>query len=325
MTLAVQRDLDDLRDGLARWLGRPVASLERPAPGWSCETLIVDSELVVRLAPVADGIFPVYDLALQAAAQQAVGAAGVPVADPVRYEPDPQWLGSPFVAMPFVAGPIPGELTPADPWLGGLAADADRRAVWASFLDTLGAIHRTSIDALGLRTGLSVELDWWEGYVEWATDGAPPAGLASALSWCRAHRPAEEPAPSLLWGDVRLGNVVFDEGRLRPRAVLDWDMVSAGPAEMDVAWFLALEALLTDLTGMAVSGFGTREETIAVVEAGLGRAMQDLGWYEVFALVRASAVSTRIALLFERAGQRSMFRVGEDPTLAAATKRIDAW
>ena len=110
-----------------------------------------------------------------------------------------------------------------------------------------------------------------------------------------------------------------------PKAVLDWDMVSAGPAEMDLAWFLALEALQTDLTQMTVPGFGSRDEAIAVVEAGLGRPLVDLGWYEVFALVRASAVSTRIALLFERAGQRSMFRVGDDPTLAAAVHRIEAW
>jgi aminoglycoside phosphotransferase (APT) family kinase protein len=206
-----------------------------------------------------------------------------------------------------------------------LGRDEDRHAVWVAFLDTLGSIHRTSTEGLGLRTGLSAELDWWEGYVDWATDGEPPAALARALGWCRSHRPADEPAPSLLWGDVRLGNVVFDDRLLRPRAVLDWDMASAGPAEMDVAWFLALEALQSELSGMEVAGFGTREEALALAESGLGRPLQDLPWHEVFALVRASAVSTRIALLFERAGQRSMFRVGEDPTLAAATRRIDAW
>jgi hypothetical protein len=40
--------------------------------------------------------------------------------------------------------------------------------------------------------------------------------------------------------------------------------------------------------------------------------------------VRASAVSTRIALLFQQAGQRSMFKVGDDPTLAAAIARIQS-
>ena len=75
---------------------------------------------------------------------------------------------------------------------------------------------------------------------------------------------------------------------------------------------------------MSVAGFGTRDEAIALVEDRLGRPLQDLDWHEVFALVRASAVSTRIAVLFERAGQPSMFELGEDPSLSAALGRIEA-
>jgi aminoglycoside phosphotransferase (APT) family kinase protein len=180
-------------------------------------------------------------------------------------------------------------------------------------------------DGLALRTGLGAEVDHWVRFVDWTCDGSPPAALADAVRWCADHRPATEPAPGMLWGDVRLGNVIFDAGRLAPAAVLDWDMVSAGPIEMDVAWFLALEALQLDLSGMAVPGFGGRDDAVALVEAAVGRALLDLAWHEVFALVRASAVSTRIAVLFERAGKRSMFRVGDDPTLHAAAARIEAW
>jgi hypothetical protein len=101
-------------------------------------------------------------------------------------------------------------------------------------------------------------------------------------------------------------------------------MTSVGPAEMDLAWFLALEQVATDLSGMAVPGFGDRAAAIEHLGIRLGRTLHDLDWHEVFALVRASAVSTRIAILFERAGERSMFKVGEDPTLAAALGRIEA-
>ncbi len=126
----------------------------------------------------------------------------------------------------------------------------------------------------------------------------------------------------MLWGDVRLGNVVFDAATRSPKAVLDWDMASVGPAEMDLAWFLALEAVQTDLTQMTVPGFGTRDEAVAVIEAALARPLVELAWFEIFALVRASAISTRIAILFQQAGQRSMFKLGQDPTLAAALARI---
>lgn len=325
MSLATRRHPDELRTGVEAWLGRAVATIDHPDPGWSCETVIVDRETVIRLPPLGDGTFPVYDLEQQASVTQAVADAGIPTAAPVRYEPDTSFFGAPFVTMPFVEGPIPGQFTPADPWLIGLPGDDDRRGVWSRFVSTLVAIHRVPTEELGLRTGLDTELDWWSDYLRWATDGTPPAALADAFSWCKAHRPVGQPSDGLLWGDVRFGNVIFDPETFLPRAVLDWDMVSVGPFEADLAWFLALEGVTADLSGMTVPGFGTHEETVAFAEAELGRDLEHLDWYEVFALVRASAISTRIAVLFERAGERSMFRVGEDPTLAAAVERIDAW
>lgn len=321
MALTAQRDVDELRAGLARWLGQEVGTIDRPPAGFSCETLIVDRRLVVRLPPLGEGIFPSYDLAAQAAVQDAVGAAGVPVAGPTRYEPDPSFLGAPFVAMPFVEGAIPSDFTLMDPWLTGLPTDAARRTVWEGYLDALVALHATPADGLGLRSGLDQEVRAWEEYVGWSTDGAPPPGLLEVQAWCREHVPTEPPV-GLLWGDVRLGNVVFDEATLAPKAILDWDMASVGPIELDLGWHLALDGLQTDLTGMALGGFGTREEAIARVAAGVGRDLQDLRWYEVFALARASAVSTRIAVLQERAGERPMFPIGDDPTLRAALRRI---
>jgi aminoglycoside phosphotransferase (APT) family kinase protein len=323
VSLAIERDLGELQRGLERWLGRSVGRLERPAPGWSCETVIVDRALVVRLPPLGDGAFPTYDLEQQAAVQAAVAAAGVPVAPELRYEPDPGYLGTPFLAMAFVEGAIPGDFTAGDPWLAALPDDRARETVWSSFLDTVGTIHRAPLDGLGLRTGLDAELAWWASYIGWAFDGSPPAVLADVLVWCTTHRPPDEPPAALLWGDVRLGNVVFDPVRAVPVAVLDWDMVSAGPPEMDLAWFLALEGLQAELAGTAVPGFGSRVEAISRLEARTGRAMHDLEWHETFALCRAAAIATRLAVLFERAGQRSMFTVGHDPTLAAAAARVE--
>jgi aminoglycoside phosphotransferase (APT) family kinase protein len=322
VALTVQRDVDELRQGLERWLGRAVGAIERPSPGFSCETLLVEHELVVRLPPVGDGVFAAYDLAQQAAVQDAVGAAGVAVAGPTRYEADPSFLGAPFVAMPFVEGPIPSDFTPADPWLTALASDDERAAVWRAYLDVIVAIHRTPTDGLSLRSGLGMEVEHWERYLSWATEGVPPSALVEVMAWCRANRPPADPPAGLLWGDVRLGNIVFDPERLVPRAVLDWDMASAGPIELDLAWHLALEGVQKDLTGMGVAGFGSRDEAIARVEAAVGRSLDNLFWYEVFALARASAISTRIAILHQRAGQPSMFKVGDDPTLAAALAKL---
>jgi aminoglycoside phosphotransferase (APT) family kinase protein len=324
LALTVERDLRELRAGIERWLGRAVVSIQRPAPGYSCETIIVDRELVLRLPPASDGILPIYDLACQAAVQDAAGVAGVPVAGPCLVELDASFVGAPFIAMPFVDGPIPADFTPNDPWLRGLPSDGQRRAVWDSFIDALVAIHRTPVDGLdGLRAGLAHELLAWEAYADWATDGAPPAPLAEVLTWCRTNQPDDEPPPGLLWGDVRFGNVIFDECTLAPKAVLDWDMTSIGPFELDLGWFLALDALQAQFA-TPLAGFGARDDAIARTEVQLGRPLHDLAWYEVFALARASAIGTRISVLQQRAGQRPMFAPGHDPTIVAALQRIDA-
>jgi aminoglycoside phosphotransferase (APT) family kinase protein len=271
----------------------------------SCE-IEIDGDTVLRRPRRDGGIFPVYDLELQTRVINAL--RDVPTPRPATFEDG-------AMRMPFVAGAIPNDFTPLDPWLKSLPDDAARRRVWESTIDVIAAIHREPI-VDGVRIGLAAELDYWADYVDWMGDA--PAALRDALAWCRAHAPlATEPEPVLLWGDVRFGNIVYDEDTLTPKAVLDWDMVSAGPREMDIAWVTALDQVGQDLTGLSVPGFGTRAEALAR----FGCSAEGFDWYEIFALVRASAISTKIALL----SPKPMFAPGEDPTLAAATRRIAAY
>ena len=55
---------------------------------------------------------------------------------------------------------------------------------------------------------------------------------------CAQTRPATEPPASLCWGDARIGNMLFHDDR-SVASVLDWEMATIGPAEMDLAWYLA--------------------------------------------------------------------------------------
>jgi aminoglycoside phosphotransferase (APT) family kinase protein len=126
----------------------------------------------------------------------------------------------------------------------------------------------------------------------------------------------------LLWGDVRLGNVIYDERTHEPRAVLDWDMVSVGPAEMDLAWLLALESVPFELVGARVAGFPEHRASVERFERALGRDVRDLGWYEIFALVRSTAVLGRIAALFRAAGKDTRHPIQLQPILEILDRRI---
>jgi aminoglycoside phosphotransferase (APT) family kinase protein len=128
-------------------------------------------------------------------------------------------------------------------------------------------------------------------YVEWSSDGDPLPALAQALDWCRRHVPEERPAV-LLWGDVRLGNLVFDRER-HVTAVLDWDLASLGPREMDLGWHFGLEFMMEELFGGRLSGFPGVVDSIDRYERRTGYEVLDLAWHEVFALARALAINDR--------------------------------
>ena len=153
----------------------------------------------------------------QTIAQRAAAAAGVAIAAP-ELVTDPQWLGAPFVVMPRVRGHIIGEVARPRPVAALARPSAQRAQVHEGFVGAVATTHRADLAAAAgvPARDNEAELDFWADYLDWSSGGAPVPALVDALAWCRAHRPATESEPVLLWGDVRLGNVIFGDD-LAPR------------------------------------------------------------------------------------------------------------
>jgi aminoglycoside phosphotransferase (APT) family kinase protein len=103
-------------------------------------------------------------------------------------------------------------------------------------------------------------------------------------------------------------------------AVLDWDLASIGPPEMDLGWHFGLEFMMGSLFGRSVPGFPGRAETLARYEKASGHTVREdeLHWHEVFALVRALAINDRHQRI---TGDR---RRRHNPMGAVLLKRLDA-
>ncbi len=341
MAVASQtRDAEELRAGIEQWLrahvdgfaDARVGPLTRPATGLSSETVFAAArsgtgrvrEYVVRLPPAGAGLFPVYDLEDQVRIQNAMASAGIPTAAPTEYERDPTWLGAPFMVMPRCVGRV---VTTNPPYLRvGWLADASvalQRRLMESFLAHLGAMHRldpASLDAAPLAASLPETVARWSEYLDWAADGgAVPSYLEGARDWCATHLPSSPPAAAVLWGDVQLSNCVFaDDGQVV--ALLDFELAGTGPAEMDLGWFLALHDMTVVLAGGDLPGFGDRSSKLATYERALGRPVQDLRWYEVFALMRSGAIMVRIARNLAEQGVDDSWLTLGNPTEAALTR-----
>lgn len=293
--------------------------------GFSSETAILEARwqeagdpvrrpLVLRLPPSGNGTFETYDLELQAKVQKLAGERGVPVPSVVGWSTDHSYVGTDFVAMDYVAGRVPADQAPqycAAGWLYD-AETALQRRMYESFHDVLADINSITPDQADLRfleraegPGLRGEVEWWANYLQWASDGSPPAEIVDTLEWLRQNMPRPEPPPSLLWGDARFGNAIFGDD-FTVKAVLDWEMASVGPAEVDLGWSFANRRSIQMGNGKPLDhelpGFPDRAETIRRYERRLGRSVQPLDWYEVFGMMRIGACLLSLVRLLRGMG-----------------------
>ena len=329
------RDDEVIRAGIERWLQAHepdlvdaiVAPISRPAAGLSSDTAFIRAvtesgsvgEFVVRLAPAGSGLFPEYDLRGQADVQNRLGDFGIPVASPARYEEDGSWLGDPFMVMPRVAGRVLARTYLAKGWFAD-ATPNFRRDLVLGFVRVVASVHRLAPTVQPIGDPVGRAFEQWCGYLDWATGaGASLEFMYDARDWCAEHLPQLDGPSSLLWGDVQLTNVVFNaDGSVA--ALVDWEMTGTGPPEMDLGWFLALHEMTIEQHGATLTGIPTRAEIIAVYEAELGRAVQDLPWFEAFALMRSGSIMIRMARLLSAQGIDDGWLVTHNPTEGALAR-----
>ncbi|HET7652434.1 MAG TPA: phosphotransferase family protein [Acidimicrobiales bacterium] len=319
------RDLDTTRKALTDWLAEragaavTVSALDiPPANGMSSETLLFDATwdgrthgLVARVAPDPANmpVFPRYDIGAQFRVIVDLHELGViPLPNPRWCEEDAAVLGAPFFVMDRVEGVVPPDLMPynfGDSWLFD-ASPEQQRQVQRTSIEVLAAVH--GIDDADSRfaylelpgrtepTALRRHVANERAYYEWVcADHASPL-IERGFEWLDAHWPADEGQTRLSWGDARIGNIMYRD--FRPVAVLDWEMATLGPRELDVAWMLFLHRFFEDIAVIAgfpgMPGFMRREDVAATYEELTGHRPRDLDFYTLYAALRHAIIMTRI-------------------------------
>jgi aminoglycoside phosphotransferase (APT) family kinase protein len=326
---------DAARPRLAEWWAR-----HRPAArdvvvsdvfiphssGMSSETVIFrvrwdedgrarDTGAVARLIASDGQVFPGYDFGLERRAMDAVRASTTaPVPRVLAIETDPTVLGAPFLVMERRHGRTLADDPPftAAGWLLELTAP-QQATLYDNGLAALAEVHRAEVggfapDTLGhpARPGgaspTRQHIEYWQRLYSWGCGGRQHPTIDAAFAWLRAHEPAAAPAAGLLWGDARLGNLLFDDD-LAVTAVLDWEVVALGPAEVDLGWFVFINRMYTEGIGVPVPpGFPDRAATVARYEQLAGRAVRDFDYYEVLGGLRVSIIILRIATMMIEKG-----------------------
>lgn len=335
-------DTAALIDWLSALLGTtldPAAvTISRPSGGgWSNDTLFVDTgrsdpaRLVVRLAPDGPAMFPTYDLGRQIAVMQAVAASGtVPVPPVLDTDPSGARLGRPAFVMGFVGGRVPVDDRPSFAESGFLfdAGESDQRTFHIGLLDAMAAVHAIAVPSAlqallgpGDRPSLVAAVD--DLTTTWHFDRGERSSevVEEALRALAAGVPAAVNDDVLLWGDARPANVIVAADGFRPVALLDWELATIGPPELELTWLAEMNRMRMQGSGVApLPGFLGDDEAAAHYARRTGRMLSADPWYRLFAAVR-------VAVLMHR-HLRVMVHVGRLPaehrllTRTIATDRV---
>jgi aminoglycoside phosphotransferase (APT) family kinase protein len=144
-------------------------------------------------------------------------------------------------------------------------------------------------------------VSWWDRVWEEDSDEDVPM-VAVASAWLHKNAPAVEQL-SIVHGDFRTGNYLFNEADCQIGTWLDWELCRIGDRHQDLAWSTsrAFGTYAEDGSTFLVSGLMPEEEFIAAYEkaSGLHVDRRSLHYYQVFnaysMIVMTLATSYRVA------------------------------
>jgi aminoglycoside phosphotransferase (APT) family kinase protein len=260
----------------------------------------------------------------------ALHGAGFQVARPYALCQDEAVIGAMFYIMSMVEGRViwdnsmPGK-TPQE-----------RRAIFEAEISTLARLHQLDPEAIGLsdygRPGnyFARQVERWSKQYR-AAEIDPIPEMDRLIDWLPATVPPQE-RTSIVHGDYRMDNMIFDPAQPRVAAVLDWELSTLGDPLADFSYLAMNWNMPADgrsgLSGLDLPALGipTLDEAAGLYCRLTGRAgVPDLNWYFAFGLFRLASITQGIAKRVQvgtAASERARETAARTPHLAVAAWRF---
>jgi aminoglycoside phosphotransferase (APT) family kinase protein len=311
-----------LRSTLSKGNDAEVVELTSPeSNGMSSDTLLVtarwhdrdatvERRLVARVEPPATDypVFTTYDLDMQFRVMRLVSEqTDVPVPRTHWYEPDPSVLGGSFFVMDRVDGLVPPDVLPytfGDNWVFD-GTEAARWTIQESAVRAMAGTHSITADRHDLAfleldqpgdTALQRSLNHWKVYHDWVVEDRPSTLLDECFVWLTDNLPTDSSPDALSWGDGRIGNMMFQDNKVV--AVLDWEMATVAPPEVDLGWMCYLHLFFQDLAvQLGAPGLPDMFRPVDVASSysqAAGHDVGDLTWHIAYAAMRHGVIMRRV-------------------------------
>jgi aminoglycoside phosphotransferase (APT) family kinase protein len=248
---------------------------------------------------------------------KALAGSGVPVARMEHLCEDESVIGRAFFVMEFVAGRVLWEQA-----LPALTRE-QRGAIYDEMNRVIARLHSVEPASVGLadygKPGNYFERQigrWSKQYVASVTE--PIEEMDRLIEWLPAHMPAsarDETRVSIVHGDYRLDNLIFDADEPRIAAVLDWELSTLGHPLADfsyhcMSWHIP-PGTFRGLGGLDLPALGIPTEAEYVkryvertpaapgaagsVDARVQAVMADWNFYLAYNLFRLASITQGIA------------------------------
>lgn len=297
--------VDDLDSGrLTAWMAANVAGFAGPLDyakfpgGQSNPTYRIDAAsgaYVLRRKPFGPLLPSAHAVDREYLLISKLHPIGYPVARPFGLCEDEGVIGSDFYVMEMVEGTAY--------WNGALPdkTPEQRTAIYHEICDRLAQLHNVDCESAGLgdygKPGSYFERQvgrWTKQYRLAQTDDLPD--VERLIEWLPRTLPPQTRV-SVVHGDYRIDNMIFDPDRAQVRAVLDWELSTLGDPMADFSyllmnWYTPVNGA-AGIEGLAGpdTGIPTVEQMVARYCAATGRdGIPDLNWYFSFGLFRLMSI-----------------------------------
>ena len=233
----------------------------------------------------------------------ALADTAVPVPRVLHLCTDRDVIGSMFFVMEYCDGRIFWDA--AIPEVG----KAERTAIYDEKMRVLAELHKVDIDAVGLgdygKPGnyFQRQYDRWTGQYR-ASEMRRIDAMESLMDWLGDNLPADDGRVSLVHGDYRLDNMIFDAGAPRIKALLDWELSTLGHPFADVGYLCMQMRMpqnvgtMSGLRGKDLAELGIPGEPEYVQRycelVGIDR-IENFSFYVAFSFFRLAAIVQGVA------------------------------
>ena len=242
-----------------------------------------NDQLVVRIAPIAGPLEP-YDPVVEATLMTCAGGFGIATPEVALIEETGKAIGRPFYATRFVSGAMTAE--------GVFGPEAHRERMAEAYVDQLAALHDIPVDqegssgvslstllgSLPKKTPADVIQRWTDALDRHSL--RVPAYQQFLREWLLLRMPADEGRHSVVHGDYRLANMLWNEDSTIA-AAMDWEEAGLGDPYSDLAWTL-MNTFDEDDDVLGLAPRGWILDRYAA-RAGIELDQQRLLWWEVAA------------------------------------------